>query len=1070
MNRGTLIAGCAAMSILIGGCGGGGGGVTGTGAAFAKAFGGDEEASARTLLPMSDGYLMLGNVGDELSLSLLDGNGDQLAPVTRNGTHADFGMGGVDADSTTQVAISPAQGGWIRTEFDYSAADNSYRLVVSHYLAGATPGSAPTRPWRNPQTVSFNTTPWHGGAAQLTDGTQLLAVKTQSATGSWHGVLALVRESAYVGYPVSGGTQEELHSRYTLWRFNFNGTLQSVTELDEWLGGTRFGSINPLKADWALGADGAYLVRIYSDNPLDTDERYWRNGADGSPSPAIPAGLTVSAASPLGSDLLWVEGNQLKRMDSSGGTQVVADLSADVHSGETLVAGSHIVCTSTSACRVTAQTSDQLQLLWDQDGNLLSQMSLATDLPTPDYTLSGAAVAADGSLLLMLQRPYDRYALSRIAADLSARTTTDLTTYMSGFSTHELSDSGLIVHRDGYSRPEFLPVLNVYDDNLATVYDLTAATAAADERGVAVRRAVGLANDRSLALMADGSVLRLNRDYAVEQIPSPRLANGDLPFSEEIDNLVDGQGYLLQHGLLGWSVHDLDGTLRWSAELRNVNGETVLPLHSLPLPNGDTLLIAVNSYGNGELILYRVDSNGSRRWIRVYDTHLTNVIALRSTELADGSLLLAILEGTQGITLIKVDGLEGRLVMSRDLLPASGGYTPSLLPGFELVTAADGSAWLGFTSYRLVWRETAATANGGRVPIPYGEKNLALVRLDDQLQPDRLRVYGAAGNETLLDLRAAPEGGLLVAAETDSIGLGTARHDAWVMRLDADGMIGSGCQALLMHLEDTLASQFLGATGPLTLNNLPSVEDGVSLTTIDFQTAQNPALTSSLFNPVDLQAARMCLAGLGEMPPPEPPPSGDYTLTVTLDGGPGLSGVTTGETPPQFECYLDYAATNTCTATYTAGSTVALYADTASGAVLDLEGCTPGLDNLERPICSVTMDANHTVLGHRRLTHLLSLTIDGQPSQGTTVFSSGSNAIYCVSPDTSGTTCFADIREGDEVLLSWNNIGGYALSTWSGCTPEPNATNTATNCRLTMDTDHAVTATFGPRAAREATK
>ncbi len=193
-----------------------------------------------------------------------------------------------------------------------------------------------------------------------------------------------------------------------------------------------------------------------------------------------------------------------------------------------------------------------------------------------------------------------------------------------------------------------------------------------------------------------------------------------------------------------------------------------------------------------------------------------------------------------------------------------------------------------------------------------------------------------------------------------------------------------------------------------------------------------------------------------------PPPAGSYTLTVTLDGGPGITGVFSGETPPQFECYLDYASTTTCTANYVSGTTVTLYRDSASGAVLDLEGCTPGLDNLERPICSVTMDGNRIVLGHRRSTRVLSLTIDGQPIRGTTVFSSGSNAMYCVSPDTFGTTCFADIPEGDELLLSWNNFGGYELSAWSGCTPEPNATNTATNCRLTMDSDYTVIATFGP--------
>jgi len=192
-------------------------------------------------------------------------------------------------------------------------------------------------------------------------------------------------------------------------------------------------------------------------------------------------------------------------------------------------------------------------------------------------------------------------------------------------------------------------------------------------------------------------------------------------------------------------------------------------------------------------------------------------------------------------------------------------------------------------------------------------------------------------------------------------------------------------------------------------------------------------------------------------------PTNTFSLTVILDGGPSLSGVYTGETPPQLECYLDYASTNTCITSYSVGSEVVIYRNAASGTILDLEGCTPGLDNLERPICSVTLDAHRTVRGHLRLTHTLSLTIDGQPRQGTTVFSTGSTTqnLYCVSLDASGTTCFADIPEGDELLLDWSNPVGFPLQSWSGCTPELDANNRSV-CRLTMDTDHAVTATFGP--------
>ncbi len=209
---------------------------------------------------------------------------------------------------------------------------------------------------------------------------------------------------------------------------------------------------------------------------------------------------------------------------------------------------------------------------------------------------------------------------------------------------------------------------------------------------------------------------------------------------------------------------------------------------------------------------------------------------------------------------------------------------------------------------------------------------------------------------------------------------------------------------------------------------------------------------------VTMDAAKNCTASF------DLAPANTYRLTVILDGGPGMSGVFTGETPtPQLECYLDYASSNTCITNYVVGSNVVLYKDVASGVVLDLEGCTPGLDGMERPICTVTMDAHRTVRGQLRPTHILSLTIDGQPARGSTVFSSGSSAgdLYCVSPDTTGTTCFTEIPEGDELLLDWGGPAGYGIQSWNGCTTELDANNRLL-CRIVMGADHSVTATFSP--------
>ena len=220
---------------------------------------------------------------------------------------------------------------------------------------------------------------------------------------------------------------------------------------------------------------------------------------------------------------------------------------------------------------------------------------------------------------------------------------------------------------------------------------------------------------------------------------------------------------------------------------------------------------------------------------------------------------------------------------------------------------------------------------------------------------------------------------------------------------------------------------------------------------------------------VTMDAAKNCTATFVAAPPPPSAP----ILTVIIEGGPGVGEVTSDETPmPLMDCFASYSsATTTCTAVYPQGSDAVLYAmPTNSNSSITWTGCTEGVDAFEQPVCTLTMDADHTVVVNIQPavpTHSLTLTINGQPTPGTNVFSTGSSTInaYCtITPvNPTGTTCTFDIPEGDVLLFDWYTPGGLGnpIQSWSGCTPELDANNRSV-CRLTMDADHTVTATFGP--------
>lgn len=1086
---------------LLSACGGGSGG-SGDGASFVKSLGGDKDLRASAMLPLSDGYLWVGRSrlpeawenSNTLTLGLLDANGDPRGEA----------LSSLPADSFGRYSrITPTLNGWLDTALDFNAARNSYRLALSQYQVT---GSSSTVLWRNQQEQNLNSSTWNGHQVVQLNDVRLLGVKARSSGNGWTGVLVLTYEKAVVDVAVGDGAlQREAHSRLLMWRFNGEGAFQSVKQLHEYSSPADNQTPYTSTSRWGIGADGAYALHIEIGSGL-VDQNFRVDANDGLLWNDSEAGTPFSNMIVNADDTVWVDFiGQLEQANSSGNVQVLSTPGPDLVAQDNYNMDSfEVACNEVGAngyCIVVgfedegqgfANQGGEL-MLWDSDGAVLGHHDLSADLPVGEgdnkFRMYDVALWPDGDIRVIIARSDGEQFLVSINPASGDASLTDLAPL--GFDAENwayLTDSSL------YASKNNLVVSQIRDSQLDPILE-EANFVHADNASV---DAVSIGNDESLVLMRDLSIARLERDQVVEWIPGnteQRLL--DFP---QLRALAERQGYVLYDNFNGWSAHNLDGSLRWSARFEwqaqgsnNVGyagWSAVAPKDVLELEDGDFLLVGetrntlyeANKY---YLVVSRIGSNGELRWNHVYDLqHATSneVQPTRATLLEDGSLLVVI-ANDQSVTasdpynpvsaapfqLLKIDSENGTPLLSRELRPATGGYVWNLgyEKNIELITTAQGKVWLGFTSYALAWRETVTGYNDVRVPLAYGENNLALIRLDEQLLPDRLRVYGAAGNESLLNLTALEDGGLLVSAETDSTGLGTSMQDAWVMRLDAEGMSGEDCQALLMQQEDQVASLFLGASDTLPLPGFNTSLDGhLAKVANSDAPASNAEASGKLFFPEDLQVARMCLAGLGELPPSnEPPPaSGDFTLTVNIDGGPGIAVVYTGDiSAPQFECQIDYQESTSCSTTYAAGTQVALYSDVASMMVLNWEGCTTTMDEFERPICGLTMDADQTVTAHLSPTHLLTLTINGEPMLGTSVYSNDTpTSVFCASPDTNGTTCFTEILEGEELLLSWNNSGGYPLAAWSGCTPEPNASNTATNCRLTMDTDHAVTATFGP--------
>ena len=99
-----------------------------------------------------------------------------------------------------------------------------------------------------------------------------------------------------------------------------------------------------------------------------------------------------------------------------------------------------------------------------------------------------------------------------------------------------------------------------------------------------------------------------------------------------------------------------------------------------------------------------------------------------------------------------------------------------------------------------------------------------------------------------------------------------------------------------------------------------------------------------------------CQANFVEVTTPSPN-NGNYTLTLTIEGGPGAGEVYSLPAPPDFQCINSAEATTVCTHSYADGTPVSLLGQAYGATTLSWSGC----DRANTDGCLVNMNADRQV-------------------------------------------------------------------------------------------------------------
>ncbi len=292
------------------------------------------------------------------------------------------------------------------------------------------------------------------------------------------------------------------------------------------------------------------------------------------------------------------------------------------------------------------------------------------------------------------------------------------------------------------------------------------------------------------------------------------------------------------------------------------------------------------------------------------------------------------------------------------------------------------------------------------------------------------RLHGGLQDEVVHGLEALADGGLLISAQSDSMGEFT---EAWMLRVGADGRIADGCNA-------DLGESILTAAD-IALARIAYTPAG---TPDELRPAPITAVTTNVIveQPANVVVARQCSGTANNNPPNANAPR----LTVRQAGS--LTGVVTS-VPSGIVCGT--LGGGVCSGEFARNSLVTLRVD--RGSVDEFSAWGPGCETtsgLFGDTCSVRLDADKTIdvffgdgAPPAPPPHTLNVSLAGTGAGSVISTPAG---IAC------GSDCSEVFTTSDQVV-TLRADGEFA--SWSGCDSV-----TANRCTVTMNRSRNVTATF----------
>lgn len=438
--------------------------------------------------------------------------------------------------------------------------------------------------------------------------------------------------------------------------------------------------------------------------------------------------------------------------------------------------------------------------------------------------------------------------------------------------------------------------------------------------------------------------------------------------------------------------------------------------------------------------LTRLSSAGAVLWQNSVSLNDLSAAVQHLAPTADGGLLLAGSRGAR-ISLVRL-AADGSLASAVDLqLPGTSHV------GFEdlrLRQTPDGGFVLAMSESGLL----EATSPQAGAPLPRGQSNVLVLKLDAGLRPSWSHVYGGLFDDGVRDLLLRADGTIAVAGYSDSLG---DRREAWLLKLAPSGLISEvGCQALLASIAPesisvaartvTVAPSAMPAHRPL--NELPPFEDADALE----------------YAAADFVTARQCL-GDAEAGGTVPTPAPTWHLSVLQVGL--ARGVVTSE-PVGISCATGL---DICGADFPQGSRIVLRADATRFVAWrgDCDEDTGGT----RLDCVIRLDRNRTIQVEfgapppppppPPARYVLSFAVQGEG------FVRTADGIDC-GEGGSAAACSREYVAGTQVEVSAVASTGHVLLGWSGETAESicRGFGRQTSVRISVDANLRCFAVFGP--------